>query len=148
MKREIPEYAQSVADRLASALENESDVELAILFGSHAAGQARPDSDIDIAVLFSGSPSIDDLAQRVLSLEHALATSLQTAQIHLSQLNQVDALFLHQVVTKGVPIFVRDQGRLADLELRAIKRYLDTARFREAEWRALRAAAGQPLIDD
>jgi predicted nucleotidyltransferase len=148
MKREIPQEARSVVERLASALEDKSDVELAVLFGSHAAGQARPDSDTDVAVLFSGSPTMEDLAQRVLSLEHALATSLQTAQIHLSQLNQVDALFLHQVVTKGVPIFVRDQGKLADLQLRAIKRYLDTTRFREAEWGALRAAAGRPLIDD
>ncbi len=35
---------------LVKLLASQGDIELAILFGSHAAGTARPDSDIDIAI--------------------------------------------------------------------------------------------------
>jgi predicted nucleotidyltransferase len=37
--------------RLAAALEAHGEVELALLFGSQARGEARPDSDVDVAVV-------------------------------------------------------------------------------------------------
>ncbi len=39
-----------VAQALARALSDRADVELAVLFGSHARGDTRPDSDVDLAV--------------------------------------------------------------------------------------------------
>jgi predicted nucleotidyltransferase len=39
-----------VAQALARALSYRADVELAVLFGSHARGEARMDSDVDLAV--------------------------------------------------------------------------------------------------
>lgn len=41
----------SVADALRQRLASDPSIKLALLFGSHARGQARPDSDIDIAIL-------------------------------------------------------------------------------------------------
>ena len=41
---------ESLETRLTAALEGRTDVELAILFGSRARGQAREDSDVDLAV--------------------------------------------------------------------------------------------------
>lgn len=40
--------------RLAAALAPHDEVELALLFGSRARGEARPDSDVDVAVIGRG----------------------------------------------------------------------------------------------
>jgi predicted nucleotidyltransferase len=54
--------------RLAAALEPHRDVELALMFGSRARGDARPDSDVDVAVIGRGVDTIGlavDLADAV-----------------------------------------------------------------------------------
>jgi predicted nucleotidyltransferase len=43
--------ADDVAQALAGALTGRADVEVAILFGSRARGDARSDSDVDVAVV-------------------------------------------------------------------------------------------------
>ena len=46
-------------DALRRALEAESDVANAVLFGSRARGSARPDSDVDIAVELTAGAARD-----------------------------------------------------------------------------------------
>jgi predicted nucleotidyltransferase len=47
----VPDVAVAdVAQALGRALADRADIEVAILFGSRARGDARPDSDVDLAV--------------------------------------------------------------------------------------------------
>ena len=64
--------------RLASALEAHGDVELALLFGSRARGDAGPGSDVDVAVV---GRSIDSIG---LAIELTEATGIQADVVDLS----------------------------------------------------------------
>lgn len=52
--------------RLAQTLGYE--LEQVILYGSHARGEARPDSDIDVLIIVRGNVNYPDLMQRTSSL--------------------------------------------------------------------------------
>jgi predicted nucleotidyltransferase len=88
-----------IVDRLRNALRGREDVELALLFGSAARGEAREDSDVDVAVL---APSVD-----LLALASALGetigcevdlTSLDERDITIPLLAEIvrDAVVLHE----------------------------------------------------
>ena len=60
----IQEMARTISEKFAP--------DKIILFGSHARGDARPDSDVDLLVLF---PEVDNPYQRAEQLHVALADS-------------------------------------------------------------------------
>ena len=62
IQRLLQEYRRRLCERLGSRV-----VQIT-LFGSHARGEARPDSDVDVAVVLD---RIDSHAERVLPMELA-----------------------------------------------------------------------------
>ena len=48
---------------------SQAGVEVAILFGSAASGELRPDSDIDIGILLASNRSLDFVAELTLATE-------------------------------------------------------------------------------
>jgi predicted nucleotidyltransferase len=64
--------------RLAAALEAHAEVELVLLFGSRARGEARPGSDLDVAVV---GRAIDSIG---LAIELSDATGLPVDVVDLS----------------------------------------------------------------
>jgi predicted nucleotidyltransferase len=65
-------------ERIGSALAAHGEVELAMLFGSQARGQARPDSDVDVAVV---GRTIDTIG---LAIELSDALGVQVDVVDLS----------------------------------------------------------------
>jgi len=55
---------------LAEVIAADPNVEVAVIFGSHAAGSARNDSDIDL-LLFVSDPERDELADLLIALDRA-----------------------------------------------------------------------------
>lgn len=76
-----------------------ADLEFALLFGSHADGQPRPDSDVDVAVMPRGEWSF----AAELDLQARLAQVLG-APVDLVRLDQASLLLAWEVVRKGVHI--------------------------------------------
>lgn len=91
--------------RLKSALRTERDVRLAVLFGSVATGEDRPDSDIDILVSRRSS-SQRSKAATSLRLRHAIGRP-----VHLVDLDQAQtsARLLADVLIEGRPLLDRDE---------------------------------------
>ncbi|MGH2708311.1 MAG: type VII toxin-antitoxin system MntA family adenylyltransferase antitoxin [Actinomycetota bacterium] len=113
-------------------------VELLILFGSRARGQAHPDSDLDVGALFA--PGVDaDLATRLEVVRGLLGGS---DRLDLVLLNRADPLLLHEVTLTGRSVFEAYSGALEEFRIRAVKRYFDTEWLRKAEAEVLRARYG------
>ena len=108
-------------EAVKSLLEAEPELKLAILFGSLAAGRARPDSDLDIAV--AGGERLD--AQTKLHLIDRLS-GLVGRPIDLIDLRQAGEPLLGRILQTGDRLFVKDERLFAEL----IKRHLfDSADF-------------------
>ena len=118
---------------IAKKLEQQPEVLLAYLFGSHAKGKARPDSDIDIAVLVDESK----IAGGHLDTQMRLSALIDNDRVDLVILNDAPPLLQHQVLKHGIKLFSRDKAKQVDFVFNAITRYLDTIYLRQIHSEAL-----------
>jgi predicted nucleotidyltransferase len=94
----------SVVSQLRAALSAESDVQLAVLFGSRAKGRQAPDSDVDLAVR---APGLD-----VLDLARRLSLALGF-EVDLVDLDAAGYPMLRELVETGVLVAERSPGSAA-----------------------------------
>lgn len=106
------------------------DVQLAVLFGSRVKGEVRSKSDYDIAVQLDRVADLIALANEAMQL-------LGTTDVDLADLRRASSLLLMQVATSGVVLYEREPGLFHRFQSLAYRRYWDTAKFREAQKRAL-----------
>jgi len=71
-------------------------LQLVLLFGSHARGDATPASDVDVAFLASESPSASFLLAARQELERATGSD-----VHLVDLRAASTVFRHAIVQRG-----------------------------------------------
>lgn len=96
-------------------------VSLVLLFGSVAAGRARPNSDLDIAVRFRGTVPAMAAVSR---LQMALQEIFSERKVDLAIINRADPLFLKQI-TEGCVLLCGSGRELAELQMYAFRRYQD-----------------------
>lgn len=93
----------------------EHPVEVAILFGSHARGEAHSRSDIDIAVAFEAvRPSDSDYNEVFFGLSTALSEALATDEVDLVDLRTVSPDLAATIFDRGV-LLVGEADRATDL---------------------------------
>lgn len=119
------------------ALRTERDVRLAVLFGSTAVGEDRPDSDLDVLVVRRSTTA---RAKAGLSIRLSRALSKRVHLVDLEHAEESPAL-LADVVLEGRPLIDRDGlwGGLLDRRAEIISR----ARAAEA---ALAARAHEAVL--
>lgn len=81
------------------------------IYGSYAAGKARPDSDIDVAFLLDAS--VPSSRYSDLRMDYYCGLSSTTRkESHVLIMNDAGELVLGEVLREGVKVFVRDEGVL------------------------------------
>jgi predicted nucleotidyltransferase len=125
--------------KLCAALAAVPAVELALLFGSVARGQARGDSDVDVAVL-GLEVDLGEVAARI--------SEATGREAHVVRLEHATIPLLEELIAEGI-VLVGREGRaaawrshvLADLEL-------DRPWFRRQRdaWLLRQAESGGPLV--
>jgi predicted nucleotidyltransferase len=110
-------------------------VACAYLFGSHARGEARPDSDVDLAVLFPEPPPAG-----LLGPHETLAAELERRlrrPVDLVVLNRAPADLVHRVLRDGVLVAERDRSARVRFEVYKRNEYFDLLpylrRYREGK---------------
>jgi uncharacterized protein len=91
---------------------------LVTLYGSHARGDAGPESDVDLAVLADGPIDLWTL----LDLQADAATPLG-ADVDLVDLWSADDVLRVQVIEHGRVLYERDADERARFEMHALSRY-------------------------
>jgi len=120
-----------VCSRLRDYFACRSDVVAAIVFGSAARGDTRPDSDIDVAVLFTR-----EAAERGINRSELIADImgvLKRNDVDVVILNRASPLLLHRVVRDGHVVYAANQGALAEFIIRSIQQYEDTKPLRKLQ---------------
>lgn len=127
---------ERVGRQLKEYFANKPDVVAAIVFGSAARGEARPDSDIDVGVLLTR-----DAARQGVNRSQLIADImglLGQNNVDVVILNEASPLLLHRVIRDGHVVHTADSEALAEFTIRAIQLYEDTKPLRELERQHLR----------
>jgi predicted nucleotidyltransferase len=107
----------------------------AYLFGSHARGEARPDSDIDIAVLLPADAPATVTGP--LSTLRGDLERLLRRPVDLIDLRKAAPDLVHRVLRDGRLLVERDPGQRIAFEVRARNDYFDVLpyllRYRRVE---------------
>ena len=116
-----------------------NNIELLILFGSHASGEVRPESDIDLAVtLIKGSRASK------LELIYQLDDIFYGKDIDLVVLTaDTEPLLLYEIFFSGKVLYERCPGIFDAGRLRAWKLYIDTERLRAMQKKYLKEFAAR-----
>ncbi len=106
------------------------DLDLIVLFGSHAKGRAREGSDVDVAVRARRRRWGD--ADWELGLVGDLADALESGgEVDVAFLNGADPVLLFQVACQGVPLFEAEPAGFAQFRSYAMRRYDDNRKWFE-----------------
>lgn len=105
---------------------------LLLQFGSTVTGREHARSDVDVAVLFDGEPTFARLGALLAELEPAFPGR----SVDLGVLNRADPLFLKKVM-ESARLLAGTPRALAELRLRAFRRYQDHRRYLALERRHL-----------
>ncbi|MFQ6043934.1 MAG: HepT-like ribonuclease domain-containing protein [Candidatus Poribacteria bacterium] len=104
------------------------DVEMVILFGSHAKDLARPDSDIDLGILLAKHPiPVEEELQLCLDLVGAV----QTSKVDMVILNHADPFLCYEAACHGIVICEKHPSIFDRFKVMAFKRFVDTEPFRQ-----------------
>lgn len=107
--------------RAADQAFEDADVRFAYLFGSRAAGSARPDSDADIAFIARSPLGLLDEA----ALADRLAVALDVPSVDLVDLERAPLILAGRVLTEGRTIFSADEPGRVEFEVRTRAEYFD-----------------------
>ena len=100
---------------IKGALSGFDDVKVCLLYGSAIQGRLRPDSDLDVAV--ASDTALNHEQKMVLRSELERATG---REVDLLDLQSVSGPILHQALTKGEVVIVRDHLLYAGIMKRMI----------------------------
>ncbi|MBI4728889.1 MAG: nucleotidyltransferase domain-containing protein [Acidobacteria bacterium] len=109
-----------------------------VIFGSVAKGEARPASDVDLAVDFGKAVAPGTELDFLGSVVDAVGTD----RLDVVNVCTAPPLALREVALHGTAIFEREPGTFARLQMAALGRYMDTARFRRLRSELLRGSVG------
>jgi len=98
----------------------------AIVFGSVARGTQRADSDLDLAVVYADAEARDSVEGELLTVLGRLAFATGR-DVHLLDLERVDASLRRAVFESGTVLIDRARRRLRDLRAATGIEYLDWA---------------------
>ena len=106
----MTEQPTPIAKQLASILQDESQLDFAVLVGSQATGTAQPHSDWDIALRWAYGTDWLATLGRTETLRHKLAAALglSAAQIDLIDLRGANLAMRASVAEEGLPLSGED----------------------------------------
>ncbi len=141
MKTQLPSELQPFQAALIDYFAALDGVQLAVLYGSHARGQAGPLSDIDVALLLDRTFDPAHYFDLRLEVIGGLMHMLNTNEVDVVILNEVSLALRYRAVRDGVLLFYRDHSQLIEFVMRAVNEYIDFKPIVERHERAILARA-------
>lgn len=84
---------------------DDAPVTVAVLYGSHARGDATADSDVDLAVLFDDSLGSTETTRARLTLIERLTAALGTDAVDVVPLSRTHATLRREIYDDGIVLY-------------------------------------------
>jgi predicted nucleotidyltransferase len=114
-----PECLISIADMLRQF----GGIELAYLFGSHATGEAGPNSDLDLAILLTDPADRDSLIMQIS--HHIHKRSAGSGFVDGVDLRMAPLELSYNIIASGVCVYQKDTFTRVEYEAGIMSRYGD-----------------------
>ena len=115
-------FEEGMGKVIRDSLEAVDTIVFAYLFGSRAAGRARPSSDIDVAVFLRDGV---DLIDEKLNIIGCLTQHLQTDAVDVVILNTAPTSLVGRIMAMREVVIDRDPYRRHSFESLALRQYMD-----------------------
>ncbi|MBM4065475.1 MAG: nucleotidyltransferase domain-containing protein [Planctomycetes bacterium] len=99
--------------------------DIIFLFGSVLSDNFREDSDIDVGIYFENRQYDKN------NVCDAIIDFFRTERVDIAFLNEASPLLLFQVIKKGKPVAYKNYASLVEFQLRCLKKYWETRKFRK-----------------
>lgn len=99
--------------------------DIVFLFGSILSDNFREDSDIDVGIYFENRQYDKN------SVCDAIIDFFRTERVDIAFLNEASPLLLFQVIKKGKAVAYKNYASLVEFQLRCLKKYWETRKFRK-----------------
>lgn len=106
--------------RITEVLQGESQLKLAMLYGSAASGSLRPESDVDIAILLNQPLTAEQKVRLSAKLENVVHR-----QVDLVDLFALSGTILQQILSKGRVLMQKNPEEFTQLLKRMIYNQAD-----------------------
>jgi len=113
-------------------------IQLLILHGSYATGNAASKSDIDIGILGKEKFDLDNEIDILDDFSEVFGDKFDPVF-----LNGAEPLISYQVAIHGKPLYEETQGVFQRFRLLAVAKYMDSKKFRDMEKLYLKRAIGK-----
>lgn len=127
-------HDSALVSRLTQVLSAIPEVELAYLFGSFARGRERAESDIDVAILVGPIASGDARPTLAILLDR-LGKVVPSDRLDLVLLNDAPSLLRHRILSTGIVLVERTTLARVRFTTRTIRDYQDMQVRREFFYR-------------
>ena len=101
-------------------LRDDGRISAVYLHGSQARGEARPDSDVDLGILPVAGVTFTDYERALLASDLGL---LLHKTVDAGEVSSRNLVYAKEVIYKGVPVFVRDEGYARLMEMTLLSMY-------------------------
>jgi predicted nucleotidyltransferase len=106
------------------------ELQLVVLFGSHATGRVHSKSDIDLGFLYGKPIEILDLTNRVIQC-------LETDKVDVIDLRRASPLLCFCAARAGKLLFEKTPGQFNAFYSLSFRKYMDTKKLRDAQQEAI-----------
>jgi len=98
-----------------------NQIDFCVLFGSSVTGKVHQNSDIDLAVFSAKNGLLQKKLQLIGELEDIIGATVDLTILHAD----MSPLLLHEIITKGKPLYISNPEIYIEKQIYAIKLYDD-----------------------
>lgn len=111
--------SEKIKEKLMNKMVQELNPAFILLFGSFAKGANDEKSDLDLA--YFGDKSLSAYERFLLASELAI---IAECEIDLIDMKQIDTVFMMQIFSEGIPVFIQDENEYVRQRMRAYSMYV------------------------
>jgi len=116
-------HPQKIDNKLLNQWCQKHQIDFCILFGSSVSGKVHQNSDIDLAVFSAKNGLMQKKLQLIGELEDIIGATIDLIILHAD----MSPLLLHEIMTKGKPLYISNPEIYIEKQIYAIKLYDDVA---------------------
>jgi len=115
---------KKIFKKIAKELSVISEIKLVILYGSFARGDYGPKSDIDLFILTAKQKTLNEIQNKIISIEEKIGKSIQPTIRTEKELKKTDIGLLQNLLQEGKILYLKEPFEISASEITKQKPYV------------------------